>query len=324
MSKNKIIAVIGPTASGKTDLAIKIANKIDGELINTDSRQIYKFMDIGTAKGDISKLPISSFQLSSNYQLTKPAINQLHIYKLEEVPIHLVNIVEPDEILTLAQYQKLAYASIEYILKQHKIPILVGGTGLYIDAITKGYIMPKVKPNMKLRKELNSLKIEQLQSKLIKLNEELFERLNNSDKNNPHRIIRLIELESLSKDQDRKKSKKPSFDVLYLTPKRSREELYNRINKRSKIILKSGLIQEVQKLINKGYSFSKPAMSAISYPIVKQYLDREITKEELLERFAQGDRNYARRQVTWFKRYNAIKVEEDDVIMNEIKKFLSE
>ncbi|MFX1535365.1 MAG: tRNA (adenosine(37)-N6)-dimethylallyltransferase MiaA, partial [Promethearchaeota archaeon] len=254
--KRKLIAVIGPTASGKTSLAIKIAKKLNGELINADSRQIYKYMDIGTAKGDVKKIRNSK-------------LKTLEIYQIEGVPIHLINIVAPDEVLTLAQYQKLAYATIDHIAKRGKLPILVGGTGLYVDAVVKGYKIPKVKPDMRLRGRLDSKTVSYLQNILKKLNKNQFDSLNESDKKNKHRLIRLIELVKNTKDSKRKLSEAPEFDVLFLTPAYTRDGLYETINRRAKIILKSGLIDEVKGLIKKGFKFTKPAMTAISYPIVK-------------------------------------------------------
>jgi tRNA dimethylallyltransferase len=295
----KIIAVIGPTASGKTSLAVNIAKEFNGELINTDSRQIYKYMDIGTAKGEVEKVKGQVVRIKGNGQLDELNIKNLDVYKLEGAKIHLINIVEPNQVLTLAIYQKLAYEVIQDISKRNKLPILVGGTGLYVDAITKGYDIPKIKPDIKLRKELNSKTIKKLQDRLAKLNKTKFKSLNNSDN-----------------------CEKLKLNVLFLIPKNSREKLFNRINRRAEIIVNSGLIEEVKSLIKRGYSFSKPAMTAISYPIVKEYLDDEISKYELIERFRQGDRNYARRQITWFKRYKADEVKKYEEAVILIKKFL--
>lgn len=319
----KIIAIIGPTASGKTSLAIKIAKKFNGELINTDSRQIYKYMDIGTAKGEVEREKKQIVKISKDDQLDELNIKYLDVYSLEGAKIHLIDIVEPNQVLTLAQYQKLVYEVIQDINKRGKLPILVGGTGLYIDAIVKGYDIPKVKPDQELRKKLNSKTVKQLQDRLTKLNKMRFETLNDSDRGNKHRLIRAIEIE-LSKSRKKvRRSKKLKLDVLFLMPKHTREELYNRINKRAEIIVNAGLIDEVKTLLKKGYSFSKPAMTAISYPIVKKYIDNKITKEELIDKFRQGDRNYARRQITWFKRYEVELVNDEAKAYREVKKFLT-
>jgi len=319
--RRKVITVIGPTASGKTSLAIELAKKFNGELINTDSRQIYKYMDIGTAKGNIEKYDKLKIKIPKKYQLRKPIIKELNVYKLEGAIIHLINILTPDQILTLAQYQKLANAVIENIIERSKTPILVGGTGLYIDAITKGYRIPRVRPDRKLREKLEKMNIKKLAKILKKSNSNVYKRLNRSDKLNKRRLIRLIEVAKAGK-KILKSKERPDLNVLYLTPKRSRDELYKRIDKRAKVIVDLGLINEVKKLINKGYNFTMPAMSAISYPIVKRYLKGEITKDELIEKFAQGDKNYARRQITWFKRYDVVEIENIKQAYKEVEKFI--
>lgn len=300
--KNKIIAVIGPTASGKTSMAIEIAKNFDGELINTDSRQIYKYLDIGTAKGEIEKIKGLKVEVSKIEGLNNEGLD---VYDIEGAKIHMINIIEPDKVLTLAQYQWLAYSVIEDISKRGKLPILVGGTGLYIDSIVKGYRIPKVKPNKDLRKKLNKYSTAKLVELLKGLNEDVYDHLNDSDKGNKHRLIRLIEVERFGKNVKRGEKIGSEYEVLFLTPKRTRDELYERINKRAEIILDSGLIDEVKSLIKMGYKFNTPAFTSISYPIVKAYIEGKINREELLEKFRQGDRNYARRQITWFKRYNA-------------------
>ncbi len=318
MRKNKVIAVIGPTASGKTSMAIELARKFDGELINTDSRQIYKYLDIGTAKGEVRKIKDLKVRIS---KVEGFADDKLDVYDIEGAIIHLINVLKPDEVLTLAQYQSIAYKVIENILKRGKLPILVGGTGLYIDSIVKGYKIPKVKPDKILRKNLKKYSISKLIELLRSLNENLYRKLNNSDRSNKHRLIRLIEIEKLGENIKRFEKIGCKYEVLFLTPKRTREELYERINKRAKIILDSGLVDEVRGLISKGYKFDTPAFTSISYPIVKEYIEGKIDREELMERFKQGDRNYARRQITWFKRYNAKEVNEDEAL-SQVKKFL--
>lgn len=319
----KIIAVIGPTASGKTSLAIKLAKRIKGELINTDSRQIYKHMNIGTAKGDVKMIKDMKIKLPMKYKLNDLKIDKLDVYELDRATIHLINIVEPDNVLSLAQYMKLAYAAIEDIMKRGKVPILVGGTGLYIDAITEGYKIPEIPPDNKIRSKIGVENIEQLKKRLKMLNIKRYKSLNRSDRNNPRRLIRSIELEIKRKDKrSQEKRKKKKYKTLFLMPKRSREKLYKRIDKRAEIILDSGLVGEVKNLIDKGYDFSRPAMTAISYPIVKKYIEGSISEEELLEKFRQGDRNYARRQITWFKRYDVNEVENSKEAYKRVESFL--
>jgi tRNA dimethylallyltransferase len=317
----KIIAVIGPTACGKTSLAIQIAKKFNGELINADSRQVYKYLDIGTAKGEVKKTQNNKLKIRNPNNIDD--FESLDIYEIEDVPIHLINIVEPDKVLTLAQYQKLAYEIIDYIINRGKIPILVGGTGLYIDAVLKGYKIPKVKPDEKLRKFLDTKDIDELQIMLKDLNRERFASLNESDRANKRRLMRIIEIEKSGENKLYNQKINPQYKVLFLTPWYTREDLYKKINNRAEIILNTGLVDEVRRVTEMGFSFSKPAMTAISYPIVKEFLDGKITQKELLDRFAQGDRNYARRQITWFKRYKTLFIKKEDEVYKIINKFLN-
>ncbi len=330
---NKILAVIGPTASGKTSLAIKLAKKFNGELVNTDSRQIYKYLDIGTAKGNVSDNPIEKFKIPKAVSHQLSAISHLIVYETKGVPIYLIDIIEPDQMLTLAQYQKLAYATIEHIFKKGKLPILVGGTGLYIDAIIKDYKIPKVKPDWKLRKKLNKLSVQQLQNKLQKLDAQRLEKLNRSDRNNPHRLIRQIEIAGSlfasripHRAQDtRSKSRKPKLKTLMMLPYHTSKQLYKRINTRAEKLFDMGLIEEVRELLDKGYDFNTPAFTAISYPLVKDFLEDKITQDELLRKIQQNERNYAKRQMTWFSRYDEriVKVKKDSEAFKAVEKFLN-
>ncbi len=300
---SKLIAVIGPTASGKTSLAIKIAKKFNGELINADSRQIYRHLNIGTAKGNVKKIRNTKLEAPNKSEAQNPK------WEIEGVPIHLVNIIEPDETLTLAQYQKLAYEVIKDIIRRGKLPVLVGGTGLYVDAVVKGYKIPKVKPNKGLRKKLSNKTVKQLISEIKQIDPEKFESLNESDRKNPHRLIRAIEIafsrQPVKKRKDRKQLK---LEVLFLRSDVSREDLYKRINDRVKIALEEGLLDEVKDLIKKGYKFDTPSFTAIAYPLAKKYSEKKINKETFVEMWQQAERNYARRQETWFKRYQAVRI----------------
>ena len=307
--KSKIISVIGPTASGKTDLAINIAKKFIGELVNTDSRQIYKFLNIGTAKGNIVE-----------YEPYK--------YSLDKIPIHLVNIISPEKILTLAEYQKKAITTIKDVISRKKLPILVGGTGLYIDAIVKGYFIPKIAPDIKLRSKLNKLTIEELKAKLISINKAKFEKLNHSDQNNPRRIIRAIEIElnniQTSQIQNTQSNITDQFETLFIKPKYNRKDLYKKINSRVYQMIDQGLFDEVRNLMDRGYKFDQPAFSAIAYPLARKYLNKEISKELYISTWQQKERNYARRQETWFRRYNCLKYSNIEDLFNRIDKFLTD
>ncbi len=276
MKKNKVYVIYGPTASGKTRMAINLAKKINGEIINADSRQVYKYMNIGTNKES-----------------------------LDGIKGWLFDITTPDKQISLEQYQKLAYEAIEKIIKKGKTPIVVGGTGLYITAITKGYSMPEISPNEKLRKQLNELNVAALQKRLIKLNKEKFENLNESDKNNPRRLIRLIEIEKSKKSSETPVTKPftPPYKFIFKQPRYKKEILFKKINKRVDEMFTKGLLREVKALVKRGYSKDLEVMKGMGYKEVSQFLNGDISLEEAKDKIKIAHRQYVKRQETWFKKY---------------------
>ena len=270
----KIIVVLGPTASGKSELAVKLARQFNGEIVSADSRQIYKGMDIGTAK-------------------TKN--------------IHLTDIVRPDQDFTLAQYKKLAVKKIKDIHQRGKLPFLVGGTGLYIQAIVDNLKIPEVKPNAKLRakleKEIEEKGLQKVYQKLIKLDPQSKSFV---DPKNPRRIIRALEVCLMAKkpfSQSREKGK-PLFDVLQIGLKIPQEKLDKKIGQRVEKMMQAGLVEENKKLIKK-YSPNLPALNSIGYKEIIQYLQRKIALTEAKKLIKLHTRQYARRQMTWFKKHPA-------------------
>lgn len=287
-SKNKHIQVVaGATATGKTNFAIELAKKIDGELINADSRQVYKFMDIGTNKGEC-RIQNAEFRIG-------PKV--INAFELEQSGVigWMLDVVKPDESFSISDYLGLVHPLIEDILDRGKYVVIVGGTGLYIDALVSNYNLENTKPDNELRSELEVLKIEQLQE-MLKETEE-FKKLNESDRKNKRRLVRLMEkFQSGVKEEQ----KMPAYvtEIHYLSL--PREELYERINKRAEQMFEEGLVDEVKKLINRGYKNTKP-MQGMGYREVIKYLDGEMTFDEALEKMKQAHRNYAKRQVTWFE-----------------------
>ena len=270
---NKLVVILGPTASGKSDLAIKLAEKFNGEIISADSRQVYQEMDIGTAKIEIKKVMI---------------------------PHYLIDIIKPNQEFTLAQYKKLAVKIIKDIQKRGKLPFLVGGTGLYIQSVIDNLQIPKVKPDKKLRNKLEKLTNQELCQQLKKLDP-----LSDAtiDHRNKRRLIRALEVCLITKKpfSKQRKKDKPLFDVCQIGIKSNKKTLEKRINQRVGKMFEAGLIEEVKKLAQK-YSPDLPSMSGIGYQEIIPYLQGEITLEQAKELIKQHSRQYARRQMSWFRR----------------------
>jgi tRNA dimethylallyltransferase len=287
----QVIIIAGPTGTGKTEYAIKLAKKINGELINADSRQVYKYLDIGTNKGTI----ISE-----------------HI---EGIPLHLINIIDPDQRYDLYRFQKLATQKIREIINRNKTPIIVGGTGLYVDSILKNYSLGDKSLNIKFRRELEKLQIIDLQKKIIDVEIKRPPQLNDSDWNNPRRLIRYIERQSTnSEPQDKNNSSNNedySFKMLY--PIYDWEELKVKINSRVKKMFDNGLIDETKKVLEMGFTKDSPGLQIMGYKEVIQYLHGLISLEDCINLVQTAHRQYARKQRTWFespgRNYNLEKVD---------------
>lgn len=278
---NKIIVILGPTASGKTDLSIKLAKQFNGEIVSADSRQVYKGLNIGSGK------------------ITKK--------EMMGIPHHLLDVANPKRRFTVAQYQKLALKAIKNIQKKNKIPILVGGTGFYIQSIIDSPILPKVAPDWKLRKELESKSAEALFEKLKKLDRS---RAKNIDGHNKRRLIRAIEivLKTGSPVPTVVGDPRPhSFDALRIGILKSNEELKKSIYNRLAMRLKNNaMINEVKKLRSPfsghGLSWKRLEEFGLEYRFVAQYLQGKITREEMIDKIQKESEHYAKRQMTWFKR----------------------
>lgn len=279
MMKNKVIAVVGATASGKTDYAINLAKKIDGEIISADSRLVYKDMNIGTAK------PTDC--------------------EMQGVPHYMINVVEPTVEYSAGLYVSDAKKYIEDILKRGKTPIVAGGTGLYFRLLLENYNIPLVKPNKKLRDELNTKSFEELYSILKKLD---FEAALSVELNDKKKIIRYIEIVSstglpLSKSRG---TKDCEYEVDWIGLNFSRDILYERINQRVDFMIKSGLVDEARFLLKK-YGKVPNITDTIGYREIISYLDGVCSLDEAINKLKQNTRNYAKRQLTWFRRNELIK-----------------
>jgi len=275
----KLIVILAPTASGKTRLAIKLASKFNGEIISADSRQVYKYMKIGTDAPE----------------------GEGKDYLVQGIPHHLMNYVEPDQEFTLANFKKQAVNIAQDIISRNKIPFLVGGTGLYISAIVDNLDIPKVKPDRKLRKELEQKNLKELVELLKREDSQSAEAI---DLQNSRRVIRALEVVLITgKSFLKQKTKsKPLFNILQIGIKRPRQELYKRINKRVDEQIKEGLIDEVKDLINRGYSWGLPSMSSLGYRQFKDYLENKQSLGDAIEILKRDIRHYAKKQISWFKR----------------------
>ena len=275
---NKLIAIIGPTGIGKTKLAIQLALLYNGEIVNADSRQIYRHMDIGTAKPTPEERAL--------------------------VPHHLVDIIEPDKEFSLAEYQRLAYGSIQDIQTRGKVPFLVGGSGLYVWAVLEGWVIPKVAPDVLFRQGLEKRAElghgDDLYRELKEIDPAAAEKI---DPHNIRRVIRALEVNKFADSTFSRLQKKqpPPFRTLIIGLTAERKELYRRADERVGKMLKQGFVDEVGALLKKGYGSSLPAMSGIGYREIGQYLNGGMTLEEAVYKIKTGTHRFIRHQYAWFR-----------------------
>lgn len=281
MEKSKVIVICGPTASGKTALSIELAKRINGEVVSADSMQIYKDMDIGSAK------------------VTKE--------EMQGIKHYLVDCVSPDERYSVANYKLDAKKAIEEILKKGKTPIVVGGTGLYIDALIYEIEYQDIKINESYRKELESIKqnqgLEVLYERAVKIDPEAMKKISQNDSKRIMRVLEIYEATGKNKTEQEAESrlKEIPYNYKVFAITMDREKLYERINKRVDIMIENGLIEEVKELLKK-YKEFPTAMQALGYKEVKEYLDGKLTKQEMIDKIKQESRRYAKRQLTWFRK----------------------
>lgn len=282
LHKPKIVVILGPTATGKSDLAVELARKFNGEVISADSRQVYKWLDIGTGK------------------ITKK--------EMRGIPHYLLDVANPKRTFTVSEYQALAKKSLQKILKNKKLPILCGGTGLYIDALIYDYALPEVPPNIKLRQTLEKESTEVLFAKLKKLDPR---RAKAIDKNNRRRLIRALEIvlttgkpvppahETLKKNSN--------YDVLKIGILLPIEVLRERIRRRLIARIKQGMVQEAKKLHAQGLSWKRMEELGLEYRYISRYLRGMLSRKEMIEKLNTEIWYYAKRQMTWFNRDTTIK-----------------
>lgn len=280
----KIIAIIGPTASGKTDLGIFLAKKFNGEVLNFDSRQIYTKMDIGTAK------PVGEWQ----------EVDGKKVYVVEGVVHHLMDFVDPGDDYSLGNFKADAFRAIDDILSRGKLPILVGGTGLYFWGVIDNLDLTNTEPDKKLREQLES---KTLVEQVEMLKEKDPESAAIIDLKNPRRVLRALEvvLSTGGSFIARKGKADPRYDALQIGLLWDRGVLNTRIDQRAETQIKDGLLEETKKLAEE-YPWPLPSMSGIGYRQMGYYLRGEMSLPEAVEVLKRDTRRYAKRQMTWFKR----------------------
>ena len=275
MNKPKVIAVIGPTARGKTKMAVDLAKKLNGEIVSADSRLVYKGFNIACAK---------------------PTLEER-----EGIPHHLIDIVEPEFDYTVGNFYDDAKAAISDILSRGKIPIIAGGTGLYFRILLEDNNLTRAEANYELRELLEKKEKNELLDELQSLDKITYERLKDSNK---RRIVRALEVIKTLKQplSEMKLQKEPEYEVKWYMPQiDSREKLYERINKRVDIMLENGIIQETLTLLE-NHGRIKNIVDTIGYKEIITYLDGHASLEEAIDKLKQHTRNYAKRQITWFRK----------------------
>jgi len=275
---NHLVAIVGPTGVGKSRLALRLAQTFDSEIVSADSRQAYRYMDIGTAK---------------------PSHKELSL-----VPHYLINIVNPDEDFSLAQYQKLAYGAIDDIQQRNKLALLVGGSGLYVWSVLEGWGIPQVPPDPEFRHSLEkkAAKVgeDKLYQQLMKVDPVAGQRI---DRHNIRRVIRALEVQRGTETPFSQLQYKeaPPFNALIIGLTVDRVELYRRIDLRIDEMIRQGLVDEVEKLVNMGYDSNLPAMSSIGYKQISMFLKGELTLAAAIQQIKFETHRFVRHQYAWFQ-----------------------
>ena len=304
---NRLLAVVGPTGVGKSRLALRLAQALGGEIVSADSRQVYRYMDIGTAK------PTPEEQAS--------------------VPHHLIDVVSPDEDFSLAQYQQLAYKAIADIHRRHKLALLVGGSGLYVWSVLDGWRIPAVAPDPALRRRLEAKAAgggeDELYQELARLDPVAAQKI---DPRNVRRTIRALEVHRgaeapISWLQGKSP---PSFNTVIIGLTADRAELYRRIDLRVDEMIKRGLVDEVKQLLDRGYASNLPAMSGIGYKQVIMFLKGELTLADAVQQIKFETHRLVRHQYSWFRlkddriRWFDRQKEKEAKILAQLSKFINE
>lgn len=293
----KIIAVVGPTATGKSKIAIEIAKRFDGEVISADSRQVYRGLDIGTGK------------------VTEE--------EKQGIPHHLIDVVEPTKTYSVQQFKSNAQKTLRYIVRNGHLPIIAGGTGWYVEALIDGVQLPDVPPNKTLRVQLEQLSAEALFQKLQELDPS---RAQTIDPHNKQRLIRAIEIATALGEVPKNISNSPKYDALWIgitvPDEQLRQMIYNRLVRR----IEDGMIEEAEQLHQNGLSYARMESLGLEYRYLTRYLQGVLARDDLIETLATKIWQYAKRQKTWFRRNDRIQwfhPSQEEQILTAVANFLT-
>lgn len=277
-----LIVITGPTASGKTALSVEVAKRLGGEIVNADSMQIYKYMDIGTAKPDMEER--------------------------QGIPHHLIDIVNPDEAFSVARYCECAKEVIDNIHQRGKIPVMVGGTGLYVDSLVNNIQFSEIEPDEQYRDKMDKLAEEMGNEYIYKMLEDIDPdsacKIKVADRK---RIIRALEVyhltgKTITWHNEQSRSVPSPYNTTMFAINMDREALYDKINRRVDVMIANGLVDEVKAIMDMGVQKDATSMQAIGYKEIVEYLEGHITLDEATDKIKQSSRRYAKRQLTWFRR----------------------
>ena len=286
----KLVVILGQTASGKTDWSLYLAKKFDGEIISADSRQIFKKMDIGTAK-TLGEWRWDGFKKT---------------YFVGDIAHYLIDFLDPGKYFTSAEFHDQAIKYAKLIARKNKVPFVVGGTGMYIQSFVDNYKMPRVAPNKKLRRSFEEKSIEGLMEWLKQVDPISAEII---DQKNKRRIIRALEVSILSGEpfSSQQKMGEPLFNILQIGIKREKEDLHQNIERRIDEMVEQGIVEEIKSLLKQKYSWDLPSMSGVGYRQFRDHLEGKETLEQALGKLKKETKHFAKKQLTWFKRDQRIK-----------------
>lgn len=296
---NKLLVICGPTATGKTSLAVKLAKRFNGEIVSADSRQVYRGLDIGTGK-DFPK----------GSRIKYPWFSKFGFYEINGIKLWGYDLADPKNDFSVAQYIKIAHGFIEDISKRNKLPILVGGTGLYIKGVIDGIPTAMIPRNEKLRENLLGKTADELYEMLSQLDTLKAASLNSSDKKNPRRLARAIEIAIWMIDNSKKQVKSmqsPSYATLFIGLSADKNISDKRIDERVDSRVRAGVKDEIQKLIKSGVKWENQSLMSLGYRQYRDCFEGEVPEERVVDEWKREEKRYAKRQVTWFKKDPRIK-----------------